>query len=72
MRLVGHVARMGATNGVCMVLVANSEVKIPLQELKREGLCWIDRAEGRDRWHAVVNAVMNVWVPSNAVYFFNS
>jgi hypothetical protein len=27
------------------------------------GMDWIDLAEDRDRWQALVNAVMNLWVP---------
>jgi len=27
------------------------------------GMDWIDLAEDRDRWRALVNAVMNLWVP---------
>jgi hypothetical protein len=27
-----------------------------------EGMDWIDLAQDRDRWQAVVNAVMNLWV----------
>ena len=27
------------------------------------GMEWIDMAEDRDRWRAVVSAVMNLWVP---------
>ena len=28
-----------------------------------EGMDWIDVGQGRDRWRAVVNAVMNLRVP---------
>jgi len=27
------------------------------------GMDWIDVAHDRDRWRALVNAVMNFWVP---------
>ena len=27
------------------------------------GVDWIDLVEDRDRWQAIVNAVMNLWVP---------
>ena len=27
------------------------------------GIDWIDLAQDRDRWRAVVNTVMNLWVP---------
>jgi hypothetical protein len=27
------------------------------------GMEWIKLAQGRDRWQAFVNAVMNLWVP---------
>ena len=26
---------------------------------------WIDQAEDRDRWWALVNVVSNLWVPKN-------
>jgi hypothetical protein len=33
-----------------------------LQEVGWEGVDWIDMAQGRDRWLALVNAVMNLRV----------
>jgi len=39
--------------------------KIILKRISRKwdgGVDWIDLAEGRDRWWALVNAAMNIWV----------
>jgi hypothetical protein len=33
---------------------------------------WIDLAQGRDRWRALVNAVMKLWVPYNSGNFLTS
>jgi hypothetical protein len=41
--------------------VAN--IKINLREVGWVGMNWIDLAEDRDQWRALVNAVMNLWVP---------
>ena len=43
-----------------------------LQEVGWEGMDWIDVAEDRDRWRAVLNAVMNLRVPYNAGNFLTS
>jgi len=33
------------------------------QEVGCEGMDWIDLAPDRDRWGALVYAIMNIWVP---------
>ena len=37
-------------------------IKIDLQEVGG-GRDWMELAQGRDRWRALVNTVMNLWVP---------
>jgi len=38
-------------------------IKMDLQEVGFSGMDWIKLAPDRDRWQALVNAVMNLWVP---------
>jgi hypothetical protein len=38
-------------------------IKMDLQDVGWRGMVWIDLAEDRDRWWALVNAVMKLWVP---------
>jgi len=77
MRLTGHVARIGESRGVHRMLVGKPEgkrpfgilrhrwednIKVDLQEVGYEGMDWIELAQDRDRWWALVNVVINLWV----------
>ena len=47
-------------------------IKMDLQEVGRGGVDWIELAQGRERWRALVTAVMNIRVPLNAGNFLSS
>jgi hypothetical protein len=38
-------------------------IKMDLREIGCSGMDWIDLAQGRDQLRALVNTVMNLWVP---------
>jgi len=78
MRWVGHVVHMGEGRGMYGVLVGKPEGKRPmgrprhrwenninigLQEVGGVGMDWIELAQDEDRQWALVNALMNLWVP---------
>jgi hypothetical protein len=78
MRWAGHVALLGERRGVYRVLVGKLEgrrqfgrpwnrwednIKMDLQEVGCGSMDWIDLAQDRDIWWALVNAVMNLWLP---------
>ena len=73
-----HVTLMGDRRGAYRVLVSRPEgkrtlgspkrrrednIKIDLQVRGWGSMDWIDLAQDRDRWRALLNAVMNLRVP---------
>ena len=78
MRWAGHVARMEECRGVHKVLVGKPEgkkplrrprrrwednIKMGLQEVGRGCGDWMELAQNRDSWRALVSTVMNFRVP---------
>jgi hypothetical protein len=78
---------MGEEKGAYRILVGRPEgrrplgrprrrwednIKMDLQEVGWVDMDWIDMAQDRDRWRAVVNAVMNLRIPQNAEDFLTS
>ncbi|PNF39424.1 hypothetical protein B7P43_G12685 [Cryptotermes secundus] len=72
MKCAGHVARMGETRNAYRILVGKPEgkrlqgrprrrwvdnIRMNLGEIGWDGMDWIDLAEGRDQWRALVNTV---------------
>jgi hypothetical protein len=47
-------------------------IKIDLQEVEYGDMDWIELAQGRDRWLALLNVVMNLRVPLNVGNFLTS
>ena len=73
----GACGTMGEGRGVHRVLVGKPEGKRPLGRPRRRwednikmdlqevggGEDWMELAQDRDRWQALVNMVINLWVP---------
>jgi hypothetical protein len=78
MRRAGQVARMREKRNACRILVGKPEgkrtlrrprrrwvdnIKIDLREIGWNGMDWIDLAQERDQWRALVKTMMNFRVP---------
>jgi hypothetical protein len=46
-------------------------IKIVVREIGWDGMDWIDLAQDRDQWRALVNTVMNLRVSKNAGKFLS-
>jgi hypothetical protein len=83
----GHVARIGVNMNAYRILVGKAEGKRPLGRPRRRwvdniemdlrdivwgGIDWIDVAQDRDQWRALVNTVMNLRLPQNFGKFLSS
>jgi hypothetical protein len=77
-RRAGHAARMGEKRNAYRILVGKPEgkkplgrpshrwvddIKMDLREIGRDSMDWIDLAQDRDQWRALVNTMMNLRVP---------
>jgi hypothetical protein len=78
MRWAGHAARMREKRNAYRIFVGKPEGNIPLRRPRRrwmgnikidfreigwDGVNWIDVAQDRDQWRALVNTVLNLRVP---------
>jgi hypothetical protein len=76
----------GAKGNACGILVGNpggkrslgrprrrwmNNIKMDVREIGWDGMDWIDLAQDRDQWRALVNTVMNLRLPYNAGKFLN-
>jgi hypothetical protein len=75
--IYSHVARTGETRNAYRLLVGKPEgkrpvgrprrrwvdnIKMDLREIGWDGMDWIDLAQGRDQWRALVSKVINLRV----------
>jgi hypothetical protein len=78
LRWAGHVVRMEEKRNAYRILVGKPEgkrplgrprrrwvdnIKMDLREIRWDGMDWIELAQDRDQWRALVNTVMNLRVP---------
>ena len=78
LRWVGHVARMEEGRSAFKILTDKptgkrslgrprrrweDNIRMDLEEIGLNACNWVDSAQDRDYWRALVNAILNLWVP---------
>jgi hypothetical protein len=78
MRWAGHVARRREKRNAYRIFVGKSQgkrplgrprrrwvdyIKMDLREIRSDGMDWIDLAQDRVQWRALVNTAMNLRAP---------
>ena len=85
MRRAKYLARMGEMIDAYRVLVENLKKEATWEDLGVNGkilklifnrrnrdMGWIDLAQNKDRWRALVNTIINIWVQQNGCNFLIS
>jgi hypothetical protein len=78
MRWADHVAPLGEMENAYKIFVGKSEgnkalgrpmlrwklnIEMDLRGMGWKGVVWMHLVQDRDQWRAVVNTVMNLWIP---------
>jgi hypothetical protein len=87
MRWIGQVAHMGEMRNTYKILVRKTEwkrscrrpkyrenyyIRMALREIGWDGIDWINLAQNRAQLWALVNTVINIWVPQKVGIFLTS
>jgi hypothetical protein len=49
-----------------------NNIEMDLREIGWDGMDWIDLAQDRNQWRALVNTAMNIWIVAGSQEWLNS